>query len=529
MGLRERVLEAVGIPTAQQIGEQVKEAYISGYNDGNDDPAQGDFKKGGLGYKKLSDNYVRSGKIDFTQAITVAWELWQKSPIAKRVLAMKRDHIIGHSAEPSASNDDLQMLLDDFWDSNKMDKRASEFTMQLFGFGEQCFPAFVRESDGRVLLGYIDPQSIVSIVKNPDNTMEDYAVVCEKYNADGSYSTEKRVYRIIREAEDYSDGDTVTSTQYEGKLVTWEQATLQDWEMEVLAKYDRPEYDGSCFYTKVNSVSNQSRGMSDLLQVGDWIDQADDVLFALADREQYAGYFSFDVTATGLDPDAIRTRSNEIRMNPPRKGSVNVHNEHEIWELFSPDLHQSGSIETFRAILGLILGGMGFPVHWYGYGDDANRATATVQANPTEKSLEHDQGVVRDMFLKMCQFVADQAEIANNYTAQDDDEIKLNLPEVSTRDFGVLAASVQGMTVALSNMVAEGWITNDKAAEINAKMLAEFDVKIDVTEELAQAERDGRQDDLDAMARQNGQLQQAMAMAGIKANGDNNGQPTHDG
>jgi hypothetical protein len=518
MGLRERVLEAAGIPTAEDVQERVDKAFERGFFEAfstspNDDPAQGDFRAGGLGYRKMSDRYVREGKIDFGKAVEVAWRLWQKSPVAKRVLNMKRDHIIGHAATPSADDDDLQEILDEFWLGNKLDDRASQFTGQLFGFGEQIFPAFVREADGRVRLGYIDPQSVEMVIKHPENTMEDWAVVAQKQER-GAYTTEKLVYRIIREDEDFTDGEAVTPASNDGKLVTWQQATLQDWEAAILSEYDRTEYDGSCFYYKVNSVSNQSRGMSDLLQVGDWIEQADTVLFSLADRERMASYFVFDVTVDG-DDELVRRRSDYYRLNQPKSGSVIVHNQSEIVTMTTPDLKQTGSIETFRAVLGLILGGMGFPVHWFGYGDDANRATATVQADPTSKSLEHDQGLVRDMFLQMCQFAADQAEIAGSWTPDADGyDITLQLPEVQSRDLSRVTTSMQAATISLINAMDAGWITQDTAAEVFAKLLGELDIQVDPAAEVEEAAKADEEADLDMVNRTNGQLQQAMAMAG---------------
>jgi hypothetical protein len=479
------------------------------YSGGNDDPASGDIAKGGFGYKRISDRYVREGRIDFQRATKTAWELWQKSPIAKRTLALKRDHLIGHNATPTANNPDLQKLLDDFWNENHLDRESSRFTGQLFGFGEQCYPTFVRKADGRTKIGYIDPASIEKVVKHPLNAMEDWTVVVMRHDSK-AHSEDKLVYRIIREDEEYSDGETVTPAKNEGKLVTWEQANIQEWETEMLGDHGLTEYSGSCFYTKVNAVSNQARGMSDFLQVGDWIDQADDVLFSLADREQFAGYFSFDVTLVGASEEQVRERASDVTRSRPEKGSVNFHNDTEMWEIWAPDLKQAGSIETFRAILGLILGGMGFPVHWYGFGDDANRATATAQADPTSKSLEHDQGIIRDMFLHMCQFAVDQADIAGKYTPSDDDEITLSLPEVQVRDLSRITASMQALTISLVNGVDAGWITQETAAEAFAKLLAELDIQVDVTEELKQIGDEDEAAELDAVGRANGQLQRAM-------------------
>jgi hypothetical protein len=239
MGLRDRAIEWLGAVNTADLDQRINEAYEAGFFDGNDDPQQGDFKAGGLGYRRLSDNYVRDGKIDFKRALETAWDLWQKSPIAKRVLSLKRDHIIGHQASPTTNDEDLLPILTEFWQANGLDKRASEFTMQLFGFGEQCFPAFVRESDGRVRIGYIDPASIVKVIKHPDNALEDWAVVSERHGQGGSYTAEKLVYRIIREDEDIVEEDEAMPAENEGKLVTAQQAQIQQWELEMLAMTER--------------------------------------------------------------------------------------------------------------------------------------------------------------------------------------------------------------------------------------------------------------------------------------------------
>lgn len=510
MGILDSIMGALGIPTNTDIERRVNEAYEAGFYDGNDDPATSDLQKGGYGYKRhMSDQYVRDGKIDFSRALETAWALWQKSPIAKRVLTMKRDHIIGHNSNPATDDDDLLEIFDGFWKANRLDKRASEFVLQLFGFGEQCYPAFVREADGRVLLGYIDPASISRIIKHPENTLEDWMVVINEFTDD------VRAYRIIRVDENYVDETMAKDSEYAGKLVTWEQATLEPWEQGKLADLGLSEYTGSCFYFKVNAVSNQSRGMSDLLQVGDWIDQADDVLFGLADREQFAGYFSFDVTLQSADAALVKQRSKEIRSNPPGKGSVNVHNDAESWEMFAPDLHSVTTIETFRAILGLVLGGLGFPVHWFGYGDDANKATAAVQADPTTKTLEHDQGIVQDMFLTIMQFVADQAEILGRWSPGAEYEMDFDLPEVSVKDISRISASASQLVMALLTAVGEGWLSKETAAKAFARVLSELDIQIDVVQEMEQALKDKDEDALDVVASQNGQLNRQLQQVSI--------------
>lgn len=481
--LGERLVEAIGGITRTEFDTAVQRAteagYAAGYNDGNDEPNDGTGQR--FGYRSMAKGLRDFGKATTGQLMQTAWSLWQSSPVAKRIMTLKRDHIAGRNVNPMVTGDeDAAELINEFWLDNKLDRRAGEFALQLFLLGEQCYPAFVRKSDGRVRLGYIDPEQIADVVCHPHNSMEMWAVVV----GDATVKQDARIYRIIRPDEGaVNEAGEVTPSKNEGRLVTWEQATLEPWEEELTRGFKGGTYSGSVFWTGVNRLSNQKRGVSDLIQVADWIDQADETLFALGDREQYADFFSYDITITGAGQEQIAKRTAEIRKNPPKKGSFNVHNEAETWELQYPELRQEGSIATYRAILGLILGGVGFPVHWFGYGDDANRATALAQGDPTLKSLEYDQSTVRDMLTQVLQFVIDQAEIAGN-SFDDELEIAVQLPELDTKDLARIIPLFGPFAIALMSAVEAGYMAQETAAKAWAKLMAEFGIEIDPETEL---------------------------------------------
>lgn len=504
--ITERIIEGLGGVTPARMNEAIKtavsetaaRAYEAGYSDGNDEPPSGTLKS--YGYRQLTPGLRDFSTMSFDDILETVWTLWQSSPVAKRVLTLKRDYIIGHNAKPQTKNEDLKAILDDFWRRNKLGptdkksrggRRAGEFTLQLFLLGEQCFPVFVRTSDGRVSLGYIDPKEVNSVINHPENSMEQWAVALKPDTGTANV----RCYRIIREDEDYvieKNGQRqVRPARYPGKLVTHEQVELQPWELEMLKEYGLTQYTGSCFFEKVNSLSNQSRGVSDLTQVADWIDQADETLFALAEREQFAGYFAFDVTLTGADDTAVAARSKSIRANPPKRGSVNVHNDSEVWQMWAPDLKQAGSISTFIALLTLIMGGVGFPLAWYGYGDDTNRSTLERQADPTEKTLEHDQEIVTGLFMTMLQFASDQAEIAGKFKPrkEDDTAVDITMPTISQINLKEIVSIFQPLITAL--MVAQDGkiISRETTAKAWQRAMAEFGIDYDPKQELEDADK----------------------------------------
>jgi len=260
----------------------------------------------------------------------------------------------------------------------------------------------------------------------------------------------------------------------------------------MLAHYGRPAYDGDCLYYRVNAISNETLGHSDVIAIADTIDQMDETLFALGEREQMAGYFSFDVTLDNATADDVRKRQGELKLHPPRRGSVNVHNNREHWQLWAPEIRQGGSIETVMAQLTVVCGALGFPVSWFGKGDETNRATAQAQADPTWRSLEHDRYIAKRMILDMLELDRDQAMITGKYrplTVDTDTSVDLLLPEMTTRDMAGIAASLASLATALTVAREQKLMLDRQAREAWAKGMGELGVEVDVAEIEAEEEQ----------------------------------------
>jgi hypothetical protein len=337
-------------------------------------------------------------------------------------------------------------------------------------------------SDGKVEVGYIDPAMVEAVVTHPMNARIRRMVIVTW--VDGS----KRALRIIQPSRSFvTDGDggkqVVVSQDYEGMLTTWAQDKQEQWEIDAIKKLTgRNGYSGDVFYEPFNAFSNQPRGISDMAVISDWLDQADAVLFQLCNREGYANYFSFDVEIDSADDQVIKDRAKELKTNPPEHQSVNVHGSSEKWKVMSPDLKQAGHIQTFRTVLGFILGGMGYPVHWFGFGDDANRATATVQTSPTEKSLKNDQACIERLIINVCQFVIDQWLIASKSKAHDG-AITVSMPEISKRSIKDAGANFVSFVSAIITAMVEDVMTEDVAIQIVHQLASSFGIDYDIEEE----------------------------------------------
>lgn len=499
-----------------EAAKQANRAYEAGYFDGsngNDEPVSGTLAS--YGYSRAS-----TGKRDFTnmshdQLLNIAWILYQSNPLAKRYLEIVRDHILGRGVKYTTEDIDLRDIFDVFWKRNKMSANLKDFVPQKRSFGEQCYPAFVRKTDGRVTLGYIDPADIEHVCTHPHNALKRVAVIL-KYDAT---SSKRKIYRIITEDEGYVRGNRVIPPQFEGKLVTHNQVEIEPYEQLMLEANGLTEYTGSCFYYSVNNASNQPRGVSDFLQVADWLDAHDETLFAIADREQMAGYFSWDVTLDNTNEPDLKQKASEIARRVPKKGQVLVHNDKEHWEMKSPDLKQQASIATSDALSDLAWGMLGMPKTWRGIGEGTNYASGLTMGEPTRKSLESKQDDTKDMIVEILTFVRDQAEIAGYYTPQTKrtittpdgtertediehpGEFDVAMPEMSATDMGQVATALPQIVNALSVLVNDlRVVSRDRAAEVTAKILAEIGVKYDAHEELEAVDNATEDDESDELA-----------------------------
>ena len=546
---RDRVATGLGLVTQDRAAAVSRSSYKEGFQEGRDyygDAGEDEPTRGTLarqGYRSTTRGLRDFTQIDRERILEIVWTLVQSNPIADRTLEMKRDYILGRGVQFNAEDSDLQVIVDEFVKNNELVARLKEFVLQLFLFGVQCFPVFVRKTDGQVSLGYFDPAEIEEVIVHPDNSMQMWAIVIKERMAVRPWEKmqARRVYRIVRREtgagawdDEHFEGtgadwleELVANwqgvsepvrgqkrpdlEQTRSRYVLHDQAVLEPWEEELLGAFGQSEYSGTCIYVRVNSVSNQPYGYSDLLQTADWMDVTDETLFAVTEREQLASYFSWDVTVEGADDGKIRERAAELRSNPPKRGSVNVHNERETWVYNYANLQQAGSIEAARATMLHIFGGVGFPEHFYGRGDETNRATAQAQGDPTWRTLEHDQDAVRDLILLMLHLARDQAVLAGTWDprrpvkkqaetaapvryaseakgarepAGRSEVIRVTMPEMTAKDMSLVATTLSTVAGALVIAQEQGWITPETSREMFAKAAAEFGVEIDLSEEM---------------------------------------------
>ena len=448
MGLRKsltRALERIGLI------EQVNPMLIGGVDDD-------DWK-----YRRLtgkSDKDLPQFQRD--KLLRIAYWLYLSNPMARRILELTKEYVVGEGITFQATEEEVQEVLDAHWNDpvNNWDLKQHNKILELGLYGEQIYPVFVNRVNGHVRLGYIDPLMVKQVKTDPDNIEITREIVLK-----GSPGEGERVIPVIRLEEEPN------SPNY-GRMVGGES--------------NGSDANG-CFFFAINKVSNATRGVSDLACLADWLDIYDQILFSTAERAQLASSFVWDVELEGFNEEEIRRwlKSNAT----PKPGSLRAHNEKVQWNAVAPGLKSRDTAEHVRTMRNQVLAGAGFPEHWFAEGGNVNRATALEMGDPTLKKLTARQRYFKYVMEYIFRFVIDQAVIAGKLSDNMDLSFSVNMPEMSIRDMSKVAAVLNQATAALVVARDNQWVTDGTARLIFATMAGQLGVDVDPAkeaEEIAQ-------------------------------------------
>lgn len=361
--------------------------------------------------------------VTFERGREIAYYLFETNPLAKHILELIKDFVIGEGITCTATGEDetlrdkVQDVIDEFWTDpiNDFENKLHKKILQIGLWGEQVYPVFVNPVDGSVRLGYLDPADVAEIIHHPENAELPIAVVTKSVPVWPKGSpvaptvvapalSEQRRYRVIHVDED-------PNSEWFGRLV----GARTDTSGEIIEEYlPAPnalpqKYAGSCFVFTINNVSNATRGRSDLLCLADWIDSYDQLLFNEIDRSLLMKNFIWDVTLTGADDNKVLEFMKRYG-TAPNPGAIRFHNEQVTWNAVTPDLKSQDATQNADLILSLIATGAGAPKTWMNGTMDVNRATAVEVGVPGFKRLAARQKYVLGMIRQLVTYALDEAE-----------------------------------------------------------------------------------------------------------------------
>lgn len=391
--------------------------------------------------------------------------LWQSNLLANRLVELPLAYLLAEGVALQCKNEEHQKMLDAFWQDpiNNWPMKLEARVRALGLLGEQCYISNVRDGDGFVRLGYLDPRQIATVVNDPQNPEQPIGVVTKRDSRGKSYK-----YRVV---------------------VLGDDADLFSANTQRIRTEDFP--DGEVLLFQLNKFPNGSRGRSDLLGQMDWLDAYDAFLFSELDRIDYLRRFVWDVTMQGADPKAVEDY--QKKFVPPAANSSFVHNDSIKLEAKTPGLQAADTSETSRLFRNHVLGGATVPEHWFGGGGDVNRASASEMGEPTFKVYTMRQGYLKRMLEEIGRFVLWSEARARGKTpdwSSDDWAVTAVFPELVNKDVTKFASALQSLTTAVIQMIDGGLLTEETALKMVADVAGRFGQDIDAKAELDAARKE---------------------------------------
>ena len=420
-------------------------------------------------YRRISSRSVKDlTPMQYHDVCLKAFYLWQRNPLAKRLIEIPVDFCTGEDLQVKArimkrSKDvddvdtkrkDAQQSWNDFWEDpiNHLEPDFPSIVIDYLINGELAMPAFVNETDGKVRLGYYIPSEIKEVIAVKGNAREIDVINLVSYDGAASKQVSMKVIRYN------VDGNPNTNEDF-WKLV------------------------GEGFFFQTNKIPSQLRGYSIIMDLIDWLDAFDQFAFGVLDGFEARNDYFFDCELKGYNDAQIKN----VKIQRPQRGEVNVHNENATWDVVTPDLKAHDASVGLTAFRGLIVGSQGYPGHWFG--DDSgthNRGTAEAMAEPTRRMLKRIQSSVKQVLKFMAMYVLEQAVKADRIKLGPDEyfDVDISTFDIDGKDIDNAGAGFAQVVSALALAATRNWIKDDDAAKVVRSIMGAMGIEMEVGESV---------------------------------------------
>lgn len=407
-------------------------------------------------YPQSELNYTNLTGVERQQLMKVLTLLYRKNGFAKAIITLTTGFALGGKVKFNAKNRRVQRVIDDFWNSelNGWDTKLFSRVRDWRLYGEQLWPVFVNPVNGFVRVGYISPAKIKS-VKQDDDFPEEIQYVT-LYSKDGISSGRK--LQVIKPVETMSR-DYVNDTE--------------------------DDFVGEAFFLRANSLSDDSRGYSDLLTMADFFAALDDLVFTSVERSAQQLAWTKHIKVN--DTDTIsQSLEEEIRrkFNKAKPGSLAVTPDNITVEDIIPNLASADTAQEVATVVNVISGSSNFPNSWLGFGNENNRVTLDKVSGPTLKMLDVVRRELTYHLRTVCHYVIQQAQLRGVIAPSADTEITIELPQIAEEDSREWGRAIAQVTSAAIQAHRNEIITLRTASEMVQRVVSSIGVNYDPDTEI---------------------------------------------
>jgi hypothetical protein len=321
----------------------------------------------------LGPYYRQQGLQDMLDGMSKAYEALHHNPIAKALLRIVTNFVIGTGVKVVCANPLCQQVWDEF-DRRRgyTEKMVKLICKELFGVGEIFQHKTHVIGMRRANIELLDASTVWEIVTNPRD-------IHDVYYLHRQFPTPYQMYTAAN----------VPSAEY-----VVEQIPANEWT-----------------HVMVNNTLGEKRGRSDLFSILGWLKRLKDYANAKIIAAQIQNAIVMKKKIQGTDADLTAVKDDIDLNEAPEPGSVLVENEaiDSSW-IGPPGTGEGGTPAVGEFIRSIIAVALNIPPEYLGVQSTAaSRAAGLLRAEPAGKLFESRQGVIRGCILDAYNYVIGNA------------------------------------------------------------------------------------------------------------------------
>jgi len=358
---------------------------------------------------------------DRDQLLNDALEAWRVNPLARRIVGLTSQYVVGGGITYSCAHAPTAAFLDAFWNHalNRIPIRAYEWCDELTRTGN----LFLLVSTDAAGMSYIRavPASQVKTIHSRENDID-----------------QETAYEMKPET---LGGETKTWPAFDAAL----------------PRSPDGSFTAAMLHYTINRPVGAVWGESDLSPVLRWLSRYGSWLEDRARLNHFRTAFLYIVRSRFSSEAARRARQSSLTAAPPTPGSILVTDEGETWDVLNPTLEADDAGADGMALKKMLAAGAGIPMHFLAEPEGSTRTTAEAAGGPTYRHFEQRQEyflwMLQDLLTRVVQRRA-QADHRISTRA----EIKVHGADISSRDNLSLAMAASSILNVLSETRSRGLI-----------------------------------------------------------------------
>jgi hypothetical protein len=369
------------------------------------------------------------------ELVAHARRVWRRDPMAGAAVDLLNDFTFSRGVPlPRARDEEVQIVIDEAW--NDVDNKAvlttyaaqlalgTDLTLQSNVF----LAVFDDGDDGKVKLTIVPHDSVIDVVRDPDNPMRILYYVVQVNDTEWDFDADAPKVKAAAGAAAGTGGTYKAGQAPVGRVLYFEHwlncRMLREEGIDFPEPPAEKQAAGKMYHIATNRGSEMAFGVPRMERTLRWLTGYNEIVAARVDMAKAAAAFIMKRKITGTKGQVERLASQAISRRselgaasaagtgsqiPPATGSILNENESVQHEPLKLDSGSSGAMQDAQMIRAQVSAATRWPQHYLGDVNAASLAGSTAIELPVLKLVEANQELFENLFRAFLDRVIERA------------------------------------------------------------------------------------------------------------------------